>query len=57
MLDMTVEEGIELLEMLGTVEVQLDGNTPVLYVPKPHKDIEQLFNLANIPLPELLSAK
>jgi hypothetical protein len=56
---MTVEEGIELLETLGTVEVQLDGNIsiPALYVPKPRKEIEQLLTLANIPIPEILPAK
>jgi hypothetical protein len=54
---MTVEEGIELLDMLCTVEVQLDGNIPVLYVPKPRKEIGQLLTLANIPIPEILPAK
>jgi transposase len=56
-LDMTVEEGIELLETLCTVEVQLDGNIPALYVPKPHKELEQLLTLANIPISEILPAK
>ncbi|MDR1384671.1 MAG: hypothetical protein LBJ67_12635 [Planctomycetaceae bacterium] len=51
------EEGIELLETLGTVEVQLDGNIPALYVPKPRKEIEQLLTLANIPILEILPAK
>ena len=56
-LDMTVEEGIELLETLCTVQVQLDGNIPALYVPKPRKEIEQLFTLANIPIPEIFPTK
>ncbi|MDR1384382.1 MAG: hypothetical protein LBJ67_11165 [Planctomycetaceae bacterium] len=56
-LDMTVEEGIELLKTLCTVEIQLDGNIPALYVPKPRKEIEQLLTLANIPIPEILPAK
>jgi hypothetical protein len=56
-LDITVEEGIELLETLCTVEVQLDGNIPALYVPNPRKEIEQLLTLANIPIPEILPAK
>jgi hypothetical protein len=54
---MTVEEGIELLKTLCTVEIQLDGNIPALYVPKPRKEIEQLLTLANIPIPEILPAK
>ncbi|MDR1385826.1 MAG: hypothetical protein LBJ67_18535, partial [Planctomycetaceae bacterium] len=40
-----------------TVEVQLDGNIPALYIPKPRKEIEQLLTLANIPIPEILPAK
>ncbi|MDR1383331.1 MAG: hypothetical protein LBJ67_05740 [Planctomycetaceae bacterium] len=52
-----VEEGIELLKTLCTVEVQLDGNIPALYVPKPHKELEQLLTLANIPIPEIIPAK
>jgi hypothetical protein len=39
------------------VEVQLDGNIPALYVPKPHKEIEQLLTLANIPIPEIIPSK
>jgi hypothetical protein len=54
---MTVEEGIGLLETLGTVELQLDGNIPALYVPKPRKEIEQLLTLANISIPEILPSK
>ncbi|MDR2641499.1 MAG: IS1634 family transposase [Planctomycetaceae bacterium] len=56
-LDMTVEEGIELLETLCTVEVQLNGNIPALYVPKPRKEIEQLFTLTEIPIPEIFPTK
>ena len=56
-LDIMIEEGIELLETLCTVQVQLDGNIPALYVPKPRKEIEQLFTLANIPIPEILPTK
>jgi hypothetical protein len=51
---MTVEEGIELLETLGTVEIQLGSNIPALYVPKPRKEIEQLLTLANISIPEII---
>ncbi|MDR1383222.1 MAG: hypothetical protein LBJ67_05160 [Planctomycetaceae bacterium] len=54
---MPVEEGIELLETLCTVDVQLDGNIPALYVPKPRKELEQLLTLANISIPEILSSK
>ncbi|MDR2651806.1 MAG: hypothetical protein LBC68_05775, partial [Prevotellaceae bacterium] len=56
-LDRTVEEGTKLLETLCTVEVQLDGNIPILYVPKPQKEIEQLFTGANITSPEILPKK
>jgi hypothetical protein len=54
---MTVEEGMELLETRCTVQVQLDANIPALYVPKPQKEIEQLFTLANIPMPEIFPTK
>jgi hypothetical protein len=54
---MTVEAGIKLLETLCAVELQLDGNIPALYVPKPRKELEQLLILANIPIPEILPAK
>jgi hypothetical protein len=54
---MTVEEGIELLETLCTVEVQRDGKIPALYIPKPHKEFEPLLTLANIPILEILPAK
>jgi hypothetical protein len=54
---MTVEEGIELLETLCTVKVQLNGNIPALYVPKPRKEIEQLFTLTEIPIPEIFPTK
>jgi hypothetical protein len=56
-LDRTVEERIKLLETLCTVEVQLDDNIPILYVPKPQKEIEQLFTGANITSPEMLPKK
>jgi hypothetical protein len=56
-LDMTVEAGIEFLETLCTVEFQLDGNIPALYVPKPHKEIEQLLTFANIPIPKIIPSK
>ncbi|MDR0611194.1 MAG: hypothetical protein LBG58_13875 [Planctomycetaceae bacterium] len=56
-LDMTVEEGIELLETLCTVKVKLDDNISAHRIPMPRQDINQLFTLANIPLPELLPTK
>ncbi|MDR1478510.1 MAG: hypothetical protein LBJ00_06160 [Planctomycetaceae bacterium] len=56
-LDMTVEEGIDLLETLCTVDVQLDGNIPALYVSKPRKELEQFLTLANIPTPEIIPSK
>ncbi|MDR1383546.1 MAG: hypothetical protein LBJ67_06840 [Planctomycetaceae bacterium] len=56
-LDITVEEGTELLETLCSVEAQLDGNILALYIPKPRKEIEQLLTLANIPISEIIPAK
>ena len=61
-LDMTVEEGLELLETLCTIRVQLiepDTTNPIIVnrVPEPREDIQQLFQLADIPTPEILPAK
>jgi transposase len=52
-LDMTVEEGIERLKMLSTIRMQTN-NITVQIIPKPPEDIEQLFTLANIPIPKVL---
>jgi hypothetical protein len=54
---MTVEGGIELLETLCTVEVQIGNNSFALYIPKPRKEIEQLETLANIQIPEIIPSK
>lgn len=56
-LDMTVEEGIELLETIGTVNVKLDSNCTALYIPKPQKEIQLLFSLTNIPIPDIIPSK
>ncbi|MDR2642091.1 MAG: hypothetical protein LBC74_04780, partial [Planctomycetaceae bacterium] len=37
-LDMTVEEGSELLETLGTLKVKLDGNITVNHIPKQNQN-------------------
>ncbi|MDR2346582.1 MAG: hypothetical protein LBE18_10990, partial [Planctomycetaceae bacterium] len=60
-LDMTVEEGLELLETLCTLRVKLtgtDAKTPIIInrVPEPREDLKQLFKLADIPYPEILPA-
>jgi hypothetical protein len=62
-LDMTVEEGLELLETLCTTRFQWNtsdkNTTPIIInrVPEPREDIRQLFQLADIPCPEILPAQ
>jgi hypothetical protein len=62
-LDLTVEEGINLLETLCTVRIQLtapkENSNPITInrVPEPREDIQQLFQLANISNPEVLPAR
>ncbi|MDR1382595.1 MAG: hypothetical protein LBJ67_01915 [Planctomycetaceae bacterium] len=54
---MIVEEGIEFLETLCTVDDPLDGNILALYVLKHREELEQLLTLANIPIPEIFPVK
>lgn len=53
-LDMTVEEGLELLSRLATVHVGIGEGKVMHAVPKPNKSTQQLFDLAGIASPEIL---
>jgi hypothetical protein len=54
-LDLTVEEGIRLLETLGTIQLQLPNqkdkskNVTINSVPTPREEVAELFRLVNIP--------
>jgi transposase len=62
-LDMTVEEGLGLLETLCTTRIQWNtsqkNTTPIIInrVPEPREDLRQLFQLADIPYPEIIPAQ
>jgi hypothetical protein len=59
--DMTVEEGLKLLATLCTVRIQVTNTEkcPIIIncVPELREDLQQLFQLANIPSPEILPAE
>jgi hypothetical protein len=58
-LDMTVEEGLNLLETLGTIQITFQDkideskNIVINNIPTPRTEIEKLFNLVNVPIPEI----
>jgi transposase len=60
-LDMTVEEGLQLLETLCTTKIQFSdkesNSATIQKVPNPREDIQQLFVLSAIPLPVILPAR
>jgi hypothetical protein len=59
-LDRTVEEGLGLLETLCTTRIQWNASQKTIIinrVPEPREDIRQLFQLADIPYPEMLPAQ
>jgi hypothetical protein len=51
-LDLTVEEGIDLLKCYQTVDLSVKGKAMAHRVPKPNKSTEALFNLLDIPVPK-----
>jgi hypothetical protein len=61
-LDLTVEEGIRLLETLGTIQLQFPNpndkskNITINSVPTPRAEIAELLRLANINAPEFVPA-
>jgi hypothetical protein len=58
-LDITVEEGLNLLETSGTIQITFQDkideskNIVINNIPTPRKEIEKLFNLVNVPIPEI----
>ncbi|MDR1962435.1 MAG: hypothetical protein LBQ50_01490, partial [Planctomycetaceae bacterium] len=60
--DLTVEEGIRLLETLGTIQLQFptpndeSKNITINSVPTPREEIAELFRLVNINAPEFVPA-
>ena len=51
-LDITVEEGIKLLTTLCTMQVKVNDLVYYNEIPKPNKNIQELFAAANILLPK-----
>jgi len=55
--DMTVEEGIKLLDGLSLLEVQLNGNVKYYELPEPSEMMLKLLNLAGVKLPQKVNYK
>jgi transposase len=51
-LDMTVEEGIDLLKCYQTVDLSVKGKPMARRVPSPNKSTKALFDLLDIPVPK-----
>ena len=55
--DMTVEEGIKLLDGLSLIEVQIKGEAKYYEVPEPSEMMSRLLNFAGVKLPERFQYK
>jgi len=53
-LDLTVQEGIDLLASLCLVEVQVNGQVPFTQTPQPSEAIQCLLDAARVRLPSAL---
>jgi hypothetical protein len=56
-LDLTVQEGIDLLASLCLVEVQVNGQVPFNQIPQPSETIQALLDAARVRLPSALPGK
>jgi transposase len=56
-LDLTVQEGIDLLASLCLVEVQVSGQVPFNQIPQPSETIQALLDAARVRLPSALPGK
>lgn len=56
-LDLTVQEGIDLLASLCLVEVQVNGQVPFNQIPQPSETIQALMDAARVRLPSALPGK
>src|SRR5713101_952916 len=56
-LDLTVQEGIELLSSLCLVQVKVNDHVPYSEIPRPSPEIKQLFESAGVRLPSALPGK
>ena len=56
-LDLTVQEGIDMLASLCLVEVQVNGQVPFNQMPQPSQAIQSLLDAARVRLPSALPAK
>ncbi len=54
--DLTVQEGIDLLAKLCLVEVQVNGQAPFAKIPQPDTETAELLRLAKVQLPSALAA-
>jgi hypothetical protein len=56
-LDLTVQEGIDMLASLCLVEVQVNGQVPFTQIPQPSGAIQALLDAAQVSLPSGLPGK
>jgi hypothetical protein len=56
-LDLTVQEGIDMLASLCLVEVQVNGQVPFSQIPQPSQAIQGLLDAARVCLPSGLPGK
>lgn len=56
-LDLTVQEGIDMLASLCLVEVQVNGQVPFTQIPQPSEAIQALLDAAHVSLPSGLPGK
>ena len=56
-LDMTVEEGIDLLRELTAETVLVNGEEVCTIIPEPREDIRRLIELSGVPMPEMIPCR
>jgi hypothetical protein len=56
-LDLTVQEGIDMLASLCLIEVRVNGQVPFNEIPQPSEDIQALLDAARVSLPSALPGK
>lgn len=56
-LDLTVQEGIDMLASLCLIEVRVNGQVPFNEIPQPGEDIQALLDAAGVRLPSALPGK
>ena len=56
-LDLTVQEGIDMLASLCLIEVRVNAQVPFNEIPQPSEDIQALLDAARVSLPSALPGK